>query len=81
MKHLAEKSLIDVLLFRPVELTEKLSGLSEVAEVREVADSDESRIEVVLSVASEIAKEREAINLKANRIASRIVTASGTTAR
>ncbi len=72
IRHLTDKTLIEIQLLRPMDVLERLSRLPEVEEARQVADGKHPRIEVVLSVRSQIERERGGLNNKANRIASRI---------
>jgi hypothetical protein len=72
IRHLTDKTLIEVQLLRPMDVLERVSRLPEVEEARAVADGAQMRIEVVLSVRSEIERARGGLNFKANRIASRI---------
>jgi hypothetical protein len=70
--HLTDKTSIQVRLLKPLNVEEMLSGLSEVEQARTVTDNGPSRIQVLLSAHAELERQREAINVKANRIAARI---------
>jgi hypothetical protein len=70
--HMTDMTVIRVLLLQPIDLAVRLSGLREVESAREVNEGDSEKIEVVLSVRSELEREREALNTKAHRLATRI---------
>ena len=70
--HLTDKTSIQVRLLRPLDVQEMLSGLSEVERAQTVTDKGTSKIQVLLSAHAELERQREAINVKANRIAARI---------
>jgi vacuolar-type H+-ATPase subunit E/Vma4 len=72
IEHLTDKTLIQVRLLRPLDLVSRLSRLSEIEQVQEVTEGNRKKIEILLSVNSEIERERDALNSRANRIASRI---------
>jgi hypothetical protein len=72
IRHLTDKTLIEVHLLRPMDVAERIARLPEVEEVRTTTDADHSRIQIVLSVRSEMERARGGLNSKANRIASRI---------
>lgn len=70
--HLTDKTLIRVRLLRQMDVAERLSGLSEVEDVKTVKDSGQHKLEVILSVHGELEREREALNVRANKMAARI---------
>jgi hypothetical protein len=70
--HLTDKTSIQVRLLRPLDVEEMLSGLSEVEQIQTVTNKGTTKIQVLLSAHAELERQREAINVKANRIASRI---------
>ena len=72
IEHLTDKTLIKVHLLRQMDLVARLTRLSEVEQAQQVTEGNRKRIEVLLSVNSEIEREREALNARANRVASRI---------
>jgi hypothetical protein len=72
IRHLTDKTMIEVHLLRPMDVLERISRLPEVEEAKSVAGGERPRIDVILSVRSEMEKERGGLNFKANRIASRI---------
>jgi hypothetical protein len=72
IEHLTDKSVIHAHLLRPLDMVERLSRLPEVEQAQEVTEGNRKKIAVLLSVNAEIEREREALNSKANRIASRI---------
>jgi len=74
-KHMADKSVIEVELRQPLDMASRLLELSEVEELREVNEGGHVKYETVLSVRSEIERQREALNAAANHIASRMVGA------
>jgi hypothetical protein len=70
--HLTDKTSIQVRLLRPLDVEEMVSGLSEVEQAQTVTDKGSTKIQVLLSAHAELERQREAINVKANRIAARI---------
>ncbi len=72
VEHMTDRTLIQVLLARPFNVAERLSGLSEVERLQTVKDGAKTKIQVVLSVTSEIERERDRLETRANRIASKI---------
>ena len=70
--HMTDRTMIRVLLLQPIDVAARLSGLSEVESARDVADGEHSKVEIVLSVHAAMEKEREALNLRAHRLAARI---------
>jgi len=73
--HLTDKTLIHLLLREPIDVAERLVGLPEVDRV--VSQNNGNKIQIVLAVVGEMKRERDALSLKANRIASRIPGAAG----
>jgi vacuolar-type H+-ATPase subunit H len=72
VEHMTDRTLIQVLLAAPLNVAERLSGLSEVERLQTVSDGSRTKIQVVLSVQSEIERERDRLDVRANRIASKI---------
>jgi len=76
VEHMTDRTLIQVLLAQPLNVAERLSGLSEVERLQTVSDDAKTKIQVVLSVHSEIERERDRLDFRANRIASKISRAT-----
>jgi len=72
VEHMTDRTAIQVLLAKPFNVAEKLSGLSEVERLQTVKDGAKTKIQIVLSVTSEIERERDRLGVRANRIASKI---------
>jgi len=71
-RHLADKTVLEVELRLPLDIAAKLSDMPQVEQVRQFADNGHTRIETVLTVRSEMEKQRKALDAKAKRLASRI---------
>ncbi len=72
VEHMTDRTLIQVLLAEPLNVAERLTGLSEVERLQTISDGNKTKIQVVLSVHSEIERERDRLDFRANRIASKI---------
>jgi flagellar biosynthesis/type III secretory pathway protein FliH len=70
--HLTDRTMIHVLAIHPLDVTAELSGLGEVESAREASEGGRTKVQVVLAVRGELEREREALNMKARRLATRI---------
>jgi len=72
VEHMTDRTLIQVRLARPMNVAERLSGLSDVERVQTITEGSKTKIQVILSVRNEIERERSALDFRAKRIASRV---------
>ncbi len=72
IRHLVDRTLIEVTLLKPVDLTRIMADWAEVEMAQELVVEGKPRTQVTLGVETEIAEERDLLNHKINRIAHRI---------
>jgi hypothetical protein len=72
IKHLVDRTLIEVTLMKPMDLTHVMSDWPEVEMVQDMLIEGKNRTQVMLGVETEIAEERDILNHKINRIAHHI---------
>jgi hypothetical protein len=72
VKHLVDRTLIEVTLMKPMDLTHVMSDWPEVEMVQDMLIEGKNRTQVMLGVETEIAEERDILNHKINRIAHHI---------
>ena len=72
VKHLVDRTLIEVTLMKPMDLTHIMSDWPEVEMVQDMLIEGKNRTQVMLGVETEIAEERDILNHKINRIAHHI---------
>jgi len=72
LKHMVDRSLIQVTLVKPLDLTNLMSDWPEVEMVQDSVVDGQHRTQVMLGVESEIAVEKGLLNHKINRIAHHI---------
>jgi hypothetical protein len=71
LRHLTDKTIVEIVLSGDIDVIKALSVLSQVEQIQEVVVGGQKKIQIILSVHSEIEKEKDRLNMKANRIASR----------
>ncbi len=72
LKHMVDRSLIEVTMVKPLDLTRLMSDWPEVEMVQDSVVDGQHRTQVMLGVESEIAVEKGMLNHKINRIANHI---------
>ncbi len=72
LKHMVDRSLIEVTIVKPLDLTRLMSDWPEVEMVQDSVVDGQHRTQVMLGVESEIAVEKGMLNHKINRIANHI---------
>jgi hypothetical protein len=72
VKHLIDRTLIEVTLMKPLDLTRIMSDWPEVEMVQNVTIDGKVRSQVMLGVESELAEEKDMLNHRINRIAHHI---------
>ena len=71
LRHLTDKTIIDVILSSKIDIIKAVSELPQVEQIQEVVVGGQKKIQVILTVRSELEKAKDVLNMRANRIASR----------
>ncbi len=71
LRHLTDKTIIEIVLHGNIDIIESLTELSQIEQIQEVEVGGQKKIQIFLSVRSELEKEKDRLNFKANHIASR----------
>jgi vacuolar-type H+-ATPase subunit E/Vma4 len=71
LRHLTDKTVVEIVLNRNIDIIQALSELSQVEQIQEVIVGGQKKIQIILSVHGELEKAKDILNTRANRIASR----------
>ena len=71
LRHLTDKTIIEIILNSKIDIIKAISELPQIEQIQEVVVSGQKKIQIILTVRSELEKAKDVLNMRANRIASR----------